>query len=80
MYDNHCYKYFVKKCFVERYEGTIESKSERKLSFVKPIFDDSQIRQSNAWSIRTQCGVECRFEQNENHSIGFNFLIQKVLY
>ena len=75
MYDNHCYKYFVKKFFVERYEGVIESKSERKLSFVKPIFDDSQIRQSNAWSVRTQCGIECRFEQNGNHSIGFNFLI-----
>ena len=75
MYDNHCFKYYVKKFCIERYEGIIESNSEKKLSLIKPIFDDSQIRQSDTWNNRTQSGIESRFEQIGNHSIGFNILI-----
>ena len=92
MYVTQLSKFKTRKLYAERFLGTIAEIQEKKLSHVKPIVDDSDIRGSDTWEINKRNGLLSRFRQfgdccveveiwinfDNIETIATSFLIQKM--
>ena len=72
IYNNQLFKYLQKKSVIDRYEGKIENFNQRKLSSVKPIIDDSDIRLSDTWTNSRISGLQARFAQFGQAALALN--------
>ena len=75
LYNNHVYRYYQRKTYVERYEATVLPSREKTIGNIKPIMDDSMIRSSDTWISSKLSGINSRFENFGDIAIGFEFEI-----
>ena len=75
MYVTQYSKFKSRMLHAERFVGTVAEMQERKLSHVKPIVDDSDIRGSDSWEVKKMNGLSSRFRQFGDCCIAVEILI-----